>query len=287
MGTSLPTEENYETTSYSRVTTTSPLSLCHTEIDTIHCPEQCHLNTFCNGTHCVDKAQCPCIIGNELVKQYQFGKNEHCQLCKCQGDSVFCSEDVQTCSTHTCQDDNSTSFLNTSTCDCDCLNCKHDEFMCSDFKCISKDLLCDGVRDCNDDEDNCNQTALPTFSTMPTTSMTSTTHAPLSECKPQPVNSNETINMLKITRYSFDGVSSTQVTCTNRQPLDGLMTCLGSCRSGTNLNEMGQLINNCKCCQANDTSVTRITLSCSDGSSFTHSYNQIESCKCMACNGND
>ena len=48
-----------------------------------------------------------------------------------------------------------TKVVNMTTCSCDCLRCKSDEFRCGTGQCIPASSRCDGVIDCGDDEKDC------------------------------------------------------------------------------------------------------------------------------------
>ncbi|KAL4222951.1 Mucin-5B [Mactra antiquata] len=139
---------------------------CFEGMDTSACPsEGCQDGLYCNGRQCVRKNECPCIVDGKVMQPGGFKENSYCDTCQCIAGEVMCTpKSCPTC------DAGFVVTMNETTCKCGCDACESGEFRCANGICLSKNLRCDGIVDCIDDEVGCVST--PVFTPPPLQTIT-------------------------------------------------------------------------------------------------------------------
>ncbi|GAB6030548.1 hypothetical protein CHUAL_007413 [Chamberlinius hualienensis] len=140
------------------------------------CPATCPLGQLCDGSKCVNPADCPCYHDE---KQYELGEliiTRTCESCICQlkGQSYCYNTTCPMCSY-------GKEGLRNEKCECECKTCPSGELLCStNLECLKEDRWCDGVVDCPDDEVDCPTTTIRT--TTETTARTTTCQSIIPTC---------------------------------------------------------------------------------------------------------
>ncbi|XP_050302983.1 hemocytin [Anthonomus grandis grandis] len=124
------------------------------ELDTC----RCLVDQWFDGTKCVNRTQCPCMVGHIAYEVGSVFEKEDCSECICKlgGVShcnpkhcVACKEGLRSVVTSTCQ--------------CTCQPCPEGTILCpTSGICINSTLWCNGIQDCPDDEVNCQTTSTTT-----------------------------------------------------------------------------------------------------------------------------
>ncbi|KAL8604894.1 hypothetical protein ACOMHN_028522 [Nucella lapillus] len=126
-----------------------PVAACYPGLDVRRCPASCGAGQLCDGLRCVARSDCPCSLHGKVVRARDVTTNERCETCQCLNGEIRCvAKNCPDCS-------QGLSHLNGSTCSCQCLTCKANEFQCSTGSCIPQSSRCDGVIDCQNDELEC------------------------------------------------------------------------------------------------------------------------------------
>ncbi|KAK7483903.1 hypothetical protein BaRGS_00024787, partial [Batillaria attramentaria] len=142
---------------------------CYVGMDTSSCPAFCPTGTFCDGSKCVTRSACPCHVDGKIIKAGDVTQNNKCETCQCLNGGLMCLS-------KTCPDCAAgPAVVNSSTCDCQCMECGDAEFQCGNGQCIPISQHCDGVIHCVDDELNCGFTPHFTPPVTSTSTFTSTT----------------------------------------------------------------------------------------------------------------
>ncbi|XP_055959260.1 hemocytin [Patella vulgata] len=142
-------------------TIVTKIPLCYAGMDFSNCPSQgCKKGYYCDGSRCVTKSRCPCLIQGNIIPPGDLAQNSNCDTCQCMNGEVRClSKTCPDCGTA------GSSRLNLSTCHCDCIHCRPDEFQCSNGECITGSSRCDGIVDCYNDELDCANFTRPVITT--------------------------------------------------------------------------------------------------------------------------
>ncbi|KAK0088266.1 hypothetical protein PV326_004912 [Microctonus aethiopoides] len=113
---------------------------------------QCDEKLWWNGEKCVEKQQCPCVVDQISYAVGTTFETGDCQKCLCaMGGAAVCQ--FKTCDP--CKDLNTRSVL-TELCGCVCKPCPDNMKLCRTSNvCINESLWCNNVKDCPDDETNC------------------------------------------------------------------------------------------------------------------------------------
>ncbi|KAL1513261.1 hypothetical protein ABEB36_002690 [Hypothenemus hampei] len=135
---------------------------------------RCVLNQWFDGTKCVNRTQCPCMIGHIAYEVGSVFEKEDCSECICKlGGVPHCIP--KSCSS--CKEGLKSTV--TGTCQCTCQPCPEGTKLCPTSNvCIDKTLWCNGIQDCPDDELDCSTTKAPTVTT------SKPKICPLIECQP-------------------------------------------------------------------------------------------------------
>jgi von Willebrand factor len=131
---------------------------------------RCVKNKWWDGENCVNRTECPCLVGHISYPVGTSYKEEDCSECLCKIGGV------SHCSPKQCDScEKGLRSTVTSTCKCTCQPCPDGTTLCptSDV-CINSTLWCNGVQDCPDDEIGCPTTETPTKATTRTTTTTPT-----------------------------------------------------------------------------------------------------------------
>lgn len=110
------------------------------------------MNEWFDGIKCVNRTQCPCMVGHITYEVGSVFEKEDCSECICKlGGIEHCSP--KQCGP--CKEGLRSTV--TSTCQCTCQPCPEGTVLCPRSNiCINSSLWCNGVQDCPDDEINCN-----------------------------------------------------------------------------------------------------------------------------------
>lgn len=113
---------------------------------------QCDEKLWWNGEKCVEKQQCPCVVDQISYAVGTTFETGDCQKCLCaMGGAAVCQ--FKTCDP--CNDLNTRSVI-TELCGCVCKPCPVNMKLCRTSNvCINETLWCNNVKDCPDDETNC------------------------------------------------------------------------------------------------------------------------------------
>jgi von Willebrand factor len=146
-----------DTCSVEEVTTLSPTS--PSPSDCLVCPNvsmsgctTCNAGLFWNGTTCVARDECPCVVDD---LKYAVGSRfllKDCSDCICRKGGV------PQCQAFACQHCENPEYQNehTSDCNCICKPCPQGFRICPTSRiCIREEQWCDGIEDCADDEKDC------------------------------------------------------------------------------------------------------------------------------------
>ncbi|CAK9818181.1 SSPO [Anthophora quadrimaculata] len=108
-----------------------------------------------NGSTCINKQECPCMVGHMLYNVGALYVNEDCQECMCTlGGSSFC----QPKKCEPCDEPGMRPIVN-ELCNCVCKSCPDGTRHCPTSNvCVDENLWCNGVQDCPDDEKDCPKT---------------------------------------------------------------------------------------------------------------------------------
>lgn len=142
---------------------------------------RCKPDMWWDGSNCVSRSQCPCMVGQIAYPIGSTFEEEDCQQCVCKlGGNSHCTP--KKCDK--CPEGLRSSV--TSTCACTCKPCPPNEILCPTSNiCINSTLWCNGIQDCPDDELNCPTTVeeIPTTTPIPTTKKP-VKKCPIVECQP-------------------------------------------------------------------------------------------------------
>lgn len=122
----------------------------------------CGKDLYWNGEGCVIQSQCPCVVHNVRYPVGTTFENDDCSNCLC---LLFGKTQ---CKKKTC--DKCPAGLRselTATCGCVCKPCPNGQVLCpTSGVCIDKELWCNGIDDCPDDEKDCPTTTPPKTTTI-------------------------------------------------------------------------------------------------------------------------
>ncbi|XP_066254573.1 hemocytin [Euwallacea similis] len=112
---------------------------------------RCLDDQWFDGTKCVNRTQCPCMVGHIAYEVGSVFEKEDCSECICKlGGVEHCT--AKQCGP--CKEGLKSTV--TGTCRCVCLPCPADFVLCPRSNiCIHSTLWCNGVQDCPDDEVDC------------------------------------------------------------------------------------------------------------------------------------
>ncbi|KRT80045.1 hypothetical protein AMK59_6836, partial [Oryctes borbonicus] len=146
----------YEPYKYPEVEEELPLEVCPfcPTVPVIHDMEcLCEPELYWSGEDCVKRNECPCVEkdGTKHKPKEPYIKYKDCLVCTCR---MGGRED---CEPMKCDIDCPGQVVErTATCNCTCKSCAPNEVYCPTSKiCIDAQKWCDGVIDCQDDEEDC------------------------------------------------------------------------------------------------------------------------------------
>nr|XP_023019258.1 hemocytin-like [Leptinotarsa decemlineata] len=145
---------------------------------------RCSVNLWWDGENCVNRTQCPCMMGYIPYAVGSIFEKEDCSQCVCKiGGVSHCKP--KECSP--CEEGLKSTV--SSTCSCICQPCPSNTTLCPTSNiCIDSKLWCDGIQDCPDDEMDCATTTEEIISsTTKSTTVLPTTKRPIATTV-QPVN---------------------------------------------------------------------------------------------------
>uniref|UniRef100_A0AAR5PSZ2 F5/8 type C domain-containing protein n=1 Tax=Dendroctonus ponderosae TaxID=77166 RepID=A0AAR5PSZ2_DENPD len=122
---------------------------------------RCLVDQWFDGLKCVNRTQCPCMVGHITYEVGSVFEKEDCSECICKlGGVSHCTPK------HCAPCKEGLRSTVTSTCRCTCQPCPENTILCPTSNiCINSTLWCNGVQDCPDDEVNCVTTSIPTTTT--------------------------------------------------------------------------------------------------------------------------
>lgn len=113
---------------------------------------KCNNSLWWNGQTCVEKRQCPCVVDNIPYAVGTSFATSDCQKCLCAMGGI---PDCQLKTCESCDEPNMRSVV-TELCGCVCKPCLVGMRLCRTSNiCINEELWCNGIKDCPDDETNC------------------------------------------------------------------------------------------------------------------------------------
>lgn len=131
----------------------SKCNVCHPIFeDKINLGCKCKDSLWWNGQECVEKQLCPCVVDHLPYAVGSIFETGDCQKCLCAMGGV---SDCKLKACEPCNEPNMQSVV-TELCGCVCKPCPEDMILCKTSNvCIKKSSWCDGIKDCPDDETNC------------------------------------------------------------------------------------------------------------------------------------
>ncbi|XP_025836285.1 hemocytin [Agrilus planipennis] len=133
---------------------------------------KCEQGLWWDGENCVQRSQCPCMVGHFSYAVGTVFEKEDCSQCICKLGGI------EHCTPKECEKcEEGLRKVVTSTCGCICQPCNEGTILCpTNNICINSTLWCNGIEDCSDDELSCTTDATIT-ATVPTTEITTVTKA--------------------------------------------------------------------------------------------------------------
>ncbi|KAJ8974052.1 hypothetical protein NQ317_002298, partial [Molorchus minor] len=115
---------------------------------------RCLSDLWWDGENCVNRTQCPCMVGHIPYAVGAIFEQEDCSQCTCKlGGVSYCTPKNVIAGLRSTV---------TSTCACTCQPCPEDTVLCPTSNiCINSTLWCDGIRNCADDEFDCPTATTP------------------------------------------------------------------------------------------------------------------------------
>ncbi|XP_030749920.1 hemocytin [Sitophilus oryzae] len=141
---------------------------------------RCAVDLWFDGLKCVNRTQCPCMVGHISYEVGTAFEKEDCSECICKlGGVSYCTP--KECGS--CKEGLRSTV--TSTCHCTCQPCPEGTTLCRTSNiCINSTLWCNGIQDCPDDELNCVVTTVKPTTRAPTTTTKKPKTCPVVECQP-------------------------------------------------------------------------------------------------------